>query len=68
MDILPHHQIKKMEKIDLADARNRTHDQNFTKRSQHPEIKKYEEKIFLAIPISGIEPTTNHFKADAEMT
>ena len=69
MDIFSHHQIEKNEKIYPSDARNRTHDQNFTQRSQHHKIEKNEEKTFFSInPIPGIEPTTKHFKADAKMT
>ena len=70
MDTLQHLQIeKKMKNFHLADARNRTQDQNFTKRSQHNKIKKIKKKVFFStLPTPGIEPTTKHFKADAKMT
>merc|ERR1711873_199452 len=69
MDIPSHHQIEKKEKkIDPSDARNRTHDQNFTQRSQHHKIEKNEEKTSFStklekkkkftLPTPGIEPTT----------
>ena len=69
MGIPPHHQIEKKIKNVHADARNRTQDQNFTKRFKHHKIIKNEEKKFFStIPIPGIEPTTKDFEADSKMT